>query len=614
MAEWQATESALALAFELHRPLGHRLHELDVVVPKKKVRKQVRFQPFSEVCIGDEQPRLVPLMAFHCWPAKPWSLVLDWSDQPHYVQRKYRRPCFPLSWHSMVAFHFPGDGLQPVDCVPHLQLRIMDEFANLPYIPDDDGNAPPPGHARQGHPPIPDFTHNMLAQVDPQIATLANFEQNGVIMRTWYIHHETFVRNAQPRLIRLSADRTEWINQIVMAWDDIIDPMMPKAFTLPTPMPFRGHSDQFIALDVIVSQGLHLPRFSGLVSVYFLDDSDGLRSSIVAASFLSWASGYHIVSAAEVHQFCAPIVGRACTIFHGWDQIPTDAVPQHRMRPGNSFMIQVPNDPSLTADNSQAASSTQTSVQVFGMPNGVGETHFDTGPRDDDPTDDEPSDAPQGTPVHNTGEDEPLFNCHFYRLRHPPLHIFMRNAAGVPMLRELARQLGVVPASLMQAHAVQARMSGDQIDDWSFVLQSTFDLPAASTDALVVLDVEIHFHRSPTAALPLPASARRVVRVPLHITRDAVLSYAGVQHYCRSQQHRCLVQVNGIGRPILRPGPRTMRHGMYLRVIVPPPLEGTNTLHAIHVAEAPAQVNALLPNALGETRRLPLHQLLLQSH
>ena len=105
-----------------------------------------------------------------------------------------------------------------------------------------------------------------------------------------------------------------------------------------------------------------------------------------------------------------------------------------------------------------------------------------------------------------------------------------------------------------------------------------------------------------------------MVRVPLHITRDAVLSYAGVQHYCRSQQHRCLVQVNGIGRPILRPGPRTMRHGMYLRVIVPPPLEGTNTLHAIHVAEAPAQVNALLPNALGETRRLPLHQLLLQSH
>ena len=98
-------------------------------------------------------------------------------------------------------------------------------------------------------------------------------------------------------------------------------------------------------------------------------------------------------------------------------------------------MVQVPNDPSLTADNSQAASSTQTSVQVFGMPNGVGETHFDTGPRDDDPTDDEPSDAPQGTPVHNTGEDEPLFNCHFYRLRHPPLHIFMRNAAGVPMLR-----------------------------------------------------------------------------------------------------------------------------------------------------------------------------------
>ena len=35
----------------------------------------------------------------------------------------------------------------------------------------------------------------------------------------------------------------------------------------------------------------------------------------------------------------------------------------------------------------------------------------------------------------------------------------------------------------------------------------------------------------------------------------------------------------------MQPGPRVMRHGNYLRVIVPPPLDETNTLLAIHVAE-----------------------------
>ena len=586
--EWHAAESALALAFELDQPMCLRRSSLAAPPPKKIANKCVRFRQLAEVCIGDSQILAVPMHAFHCWPAKPWSLVEDWSHQPDYVLRKYRAPCFPPSWHSMTAFQFPHHSGYYSDGVPHHHLRIMDEFVNLPHIPDDDGNPHLPGHVPNGQPAqVPDFTNNMLAQMDPLLATPANFGHRGVVVRTWYIHHETAMRNDSPRLVQLGLDRENWVQQMVAVWQDVLLVGVPKAFTLPTPMPFRGHAHQFIALDVIISQGLHIPRFSGLVSVHFLDDLDGLQSSIVAASFPSWVSGYHVVSAADVHEYCAPISGRACSIFHGWDQIPVDALPHHRMRPGNSFMIQVPNDPNIEVGGSQAASGTQAAVQAFGMPDGSAETYFDPAPPGDDPGDDEPEDSPaDGTPPHDSLAAGPLFNCHFYRMRHPPLHIFMRNAAGVPMLRELAQQLGVPPASLLQAHAVQARMSGDQIDDWSFVLQSVTDLPAASTDALVILDVEVHFHPTLAAAPPLPATARRVVRVPLHITRQAVLEYAGVNVYCRAQQHRCLVQVNGAGWPILHPGPRTMSHGKYLRVIVPPPLDGSHALQAIHVAQS----------------------------
>lgn len=164
------------------------------------------------------------------------------------------------------------------------------------------------------------------------------------MVRTWYIHHVTHVRNDAPRLGRLGVDRSPWIQQIIDAWDDTIDAALPKAFTLPTPMPFRGPADQFIALDIIVSQALRIQRFSGLISVHFLDDFDGLRAFTVAASFAAWVSGYHIVYAAEIHQFCVPITRHTCSIFHGWDQIHVDTQPQHRMRPGNSFMVQVPRE------------------------------------------------------------------------------------------------------------------------------------------------------------------------------------------------------------------------------------------------------------------------------
>ena len=106
---------------------------------------------------------------------------------------------------------------------------------------------------------------------------------------------------------------------------------------------------------------------------------------------------------------------------------------------------------------------------------------------------------------------------------------------------------------------------------------------------LVVIDVEVHFHPVHGTLQPVPAAARRVVRVPLHVTRSAVLGYAGVQTYCTAQNDRCLVQMNGVGWPILQPGPRVMQHGTYLRVIVPPPTDGTNSLQAIQVSESERQ-------------------------
>ena len=65
-----------------------------------------------------------------------------------------------------------------------------------------------------------------------------------------------------------------------------------------------------------------------------------------------------------------------------------------------------------------------------------------------------------------------------------------------------------------------------------------------------------------------------------------MLQYAGVHQYCAVQRDRCLVYIDNRGWPILQPGPQRVRHGTYLRVIVPPAEDGThNTLQAIRYVE-----------------------------
>ena len=306
-------------------------------------------------------------------------------------------------------------------------------------------------------------------------------------------------------------------------------------------------ADQFVALDVIISQGIQHPRFSGLVTTYFIDDLDGQRHFTVAFSFPHQVSGRLIVDAAEVHHFCASPTNRQCSIHHGWIEIPIDDEPRHRMRPGHAFVITVPNDPPLGVAMTSGASATASSIRSFGLPTGTAEEfHLPA----DHPEDDDPEDVPPSPSTYMGLRVGDMFNCHIYRLRHPPLHIFLNHAAGVPMLQDLARRMGIVPTSLLQAHPVRAQMVGDRMNDWSFIVQSVTDLPAASSDALIILDVEVHFHPLTNQLSPLPAAARRVCRVPRHLARDAVLAQAGVAHYCRQQPDRCLVQLNGVLWPL----------------------------------------------------------------
>ena len=607
ISEWQAIESAHALAFKLHRP-GLRERKVNDANRAPRARGQKKFNvTFSdsvEVHMGDRMHCvMMPHHALFAWPCKPWALTDEHTMRtPEVMKMLSRRPPPPTSWPSSTWIQVSGDASLH-RCAPLARFSIMDEFVDFPHIPHDPGEPhhDPHAHGQRDPARVPDFTDNMLSALDPMWNTPFGMLNNGILVRTWYVHHTLLMRNDDCRVVRLPPDRSQWIGHLTAAWEDTLDATIATAFTLPSPMPTRGPHDQLIALDVILAQGLHEPRFSGLVSVHHVDENDGLGASISAASFPAWVSSYHVLDAARVLHLCQEPDGRVCHVLHGWHRLPSGTAATHRMRPGHSFMIQIPHDPSLESASAHAGELTQVSAAVHGLPGGTGDEHFDTGPSradHDPPDDDQPSSVP---PSHgHDSQDDPLFNCHFYRLRHPPLHMFMRNAAGVPMLMELARNLNIVPASLLQAHSVQAPMVGDCRDDFSFIIQSTADLPAASSDVLVIIDVEVHFHVTPAGVHPLPAATRRVHRVPRHLARVGVLHYAGVRQYCAWQHDSCLVEHNGQSWPKSQAAPKLMRHGTYLRVTVPPPDNQLNTLQAIHVAEHPTlhvQEGSMLMNA-----------------
>lgn len=576
LTEWGAVERARSLAFEIGTYDGvfDSLHSSCVKHSRRpsNTEKRVRFSGDLDVRVNADGCDFIQFTV----PCRALKGVLL-QGHPSDLQRDM--------WLYAQMTHDTDIGYDIAS--GQVTASIMDGFTHFPQVPHDPGEHDAAGHrgGQDHHGQPPDFTDNMIAAINPSWRTSTSIIENGIQVRTWYIHHELHVLHDLPRIVHLPADRSQWIQLMSSAWDDFILLDTPTAFTLPVPALERGPADQFIDLDVIISQGLHAQRLSGLVTVYHIDEADGLDSKTTAASFPPFVSGHHILDAANARQVCAHPGGRVCHIFHGWNAILVDGHAQHRMRPGHSFMVQIPRDPNLDNPSLNAADETESSVAAHGLPSGSMEDHFDAGQGDHDnepPDDDEPSSM-----SHPDGHDAPLFNCHFYRLRHPPIHMFMKNAAGVPMLIELARNLNVVPASLLQAHTILAPMVGDCRDDFSFIIQSTTDLPAASYDALVIIDVELHFHITVTGMQPLPATTRRVHRVPRHLAGSGVLHLAGVRQYCEWQNDACLVEYNNVLWDARHPAAKVMRHGTYLRVVVPPPAQEMNTLQAIHAAEHP---------------------------
>jgi hypothetical protein len=426
-----------------------------------------------------------------------------------------------------------------------MSSKIIDNHGRPDGFPADGSDHGFPGRDGQEQPPprIPDFTDNIIAALGHTLTPFGGQAGNFLEIRTWFVDHSQPRQHWASRIASLDGDQTTWIQQMRDRWHDVLIPDIPTAYQIVYPQPVRGNTDMWVTLDIILSQNIHIRRYSGLVTVAFLDDLEGNMRFAVAHSFPRIVSGYLIVDAVDLHHLCSPISSRRCSISHGWTPIPVNAEGRHLMRSGHAFQVFVPADPALDpahlVDVPDPATAAAEHAE-FGSDVTMQEEDDETPPGEQSPHDDGPDDREPGTPEdHEPGtpdsssSDLPrdiltLLNCYIYRLNHPPLHLFMNYVSGVPLLIELVHVLRVPRESFVASHPVWVRMVGQAHDDWSIIVQHLDDIPAASTERLVILDVEVHFPHMAGRVPAFPAATRRVLRVPPFITRQDVLRYAGV--------------------------------------------------------------------------------------
>ena len=178
---------------------------------------------------------------------------------------------------------------------------------------------------------FPTFVGDMLN--DLQVTMLRNDgTQQGFVVRVWYLHHTHHRMSRIARYLHLSGPPHMWQPRIVALWSDRLIPFEAIAIHVFKPRPFRTMHEQHLAFDLLVSQGMHEPRRSGLISVFPSPADPTFPQFAVAISFRPQVSGEWLIRKLAFQQPCQI---HRCLLFHRWNEIPLTAEPVHAMSHGD---------------------------------------------------------------------------------------------------------------------------------------------------------------------------------------------------------------------------------------------------------------------------------------
>eukprot|EP00435_Cladocopium_sp_Y103_P022597 s540_g5.t1 len=548
----------------------------------------------SSVALRAEAPK-VPVLHDHtssfesfCGPSE-----VVWSEPCFDCPSCPIAPCGgdPLSFEAGlistkfdVGFPFAGHCISGVSVPPVVHHKLTDPTENDGQLPDRTPAAlqPVTPNAVPVQPIVlPAFIHDMFLDL-PEEFLDADIFQRGFLIRTWYIHHQTIRRSRVSRCIHLRGPPTVWQAQILTVWFDVLIPWEAAEIDLVKPRPPRTIHEGRLAFDIILSQGLEVDRFAGLITV-----NPSVRRPVVprfamAVSFPAETHGQMIVEILAFQQVCQNF---QCFIAHRWNQLPMSPLPAHVMQPGDSFVVgvftRIPDSEPLASAPASSHHLPASAVQ------------------DPQDMDWEPSDsavpreglAPSPAPSSSSGSSQSATDAfrrrlHLYRRGHVVVTVVVPWPLPPDLLSLIAPALEMQPWELVAIYPVQVKLEDETEEEISFVVRHIDDLAFAETEQLLLFDVVVHQHSQPgVGALPVFRD-RQVVRVPADLSRSQVLAAAHLSDYCQLVMNRCLIKINARLWPLQDTGVRRVIHGVYVQVIVPPPRStDVHVLRAIEIVE-----------------------------
>ena len=496
-------------------------------------QKNVQFCPDVSVHIGLDDNLQMALVPFgiddlKTWSDKPWQRRSKKSKTVHASRPK------------------------------HEQFRTTDEHYNVPSRwfqqteEVQEQEQTDPEDANHFLHEAPDALQNLFDALQEEGLVTGPRILDSVFIRTWFVHHLHTPQCFHSRMIEINGHWRFWHAEILGAWRDQIFPNELVIYDIVRPNPPRSVPiGQEVLFDVILSQGLDAPRRAGLVTILQRDDRAGRAAFSVGVSLSERTSGHQIVQSAEYLHECNL---HACRIRHGRVHIPFTMEPVHDMLDGDSFTVAVSTQNTL---NNESIDVPMEPPQPNPPEHSDHDMHFDEESIDPSPS------------IANT--DDLLVGVHIHRLGHWQRHGRIRWDTVAHALIDAAAVVNLPPSDFVGLHHLQVEPDDHHDESHSIILQHFLDIAPGSTEKLILIDIEMHdparTHTFPKA----PVVSRRVYKVVPTLVRQHILHLTHTAAYCEWHDQDCIVFHNHELWQKQDLGPRQFEHGMYLRVIVPPP-------------------------------------------
>ena len=436
-------------------------------------------------------------------------------------------------------------------------------FADPPSDSDRSGNQ---GHQRQDRrPPLrhfPAWVIDLWNLIQEEGATELLEEGPVMYLGSYYLSHETCIRQEEKRPVRLDRHYESWAQQIAQVWHDHFDHSLGFELHLVAPEPPIPLTQGIIGVLLIVQ---HPVRGQAAVLTTTVHDAlDGRHLHESAHSLPIFVEPQEVLARAGALERCQAIESQGfgpCYIRSG-----PHVFNRHqplRCHDGLGLVIRIPVLQPDEEDEIRTIEQLRSERENLEPHDEDDEVHMMARqPRPRTPSSSTPTSSSDATcsSASASGRRTVVF-----ALDGSARSLILPNNDEQTLYRRIAAEFALELHEIQNVFNMPDRPEDlVEMDLQACLLQTTHDLRHPSIMRLLLVDIEIFVEQE-----LLPFAFRRVTKwLPHTMTRLTLLRLLGVEDLCQQHEQRCRVWHNNILIPPGTPTPLSLIDGDYVHVFI----------------------------------------------